>query len=160
MEKDMLTQLHPEDAFRLAASQSGKSANQICQEMGWQPTFARRIFSIEKFYPSFADIPKFCRVVGNTIVIDWLKANAMADKKLCPHKIQNCLDLAQDVLTLAESTGKLSTTAKEAILDGSIEHEEKIVIIKVLQKLLKEGAEMLHALKEMRNGAENARCSE
>ena len=64
------------EAFSLAARESGLPFPVICKRMSWSKSYGRRVFRNEKFYPSFADLPRWCAVVGNTIVLQWALARA------------------------------------------------------------------------------------
>lgn len=151
-----LGDLPPSDVFRLALQASGKGFAQVRKEMGWHESFAKRVLSDEKFYPSYVDLPRFCRVVGNTLVIQWLTVK-VHEEKPAPLQKGDCHYLSLETLALSEALGALAHTVKKAIADNTITDQERRTVIKKLRDLIGEGIAMLAVVKEAESKVQRCR---
>lgn len=124
-----LRALDPIDVFKLAMERSNKPAQVIAAELGCSVGSIRRTLSTDKYFPSFPDIPKFCAVVGNTLVIQWLNLRAM-DIEEPDHASVDCVELLNRVGELFTETGEVGFEVKEAIKDGKLEPHELRKVIK------------------------------
>jgi hypothetical protein len=70
-----LVGISPQAALRLALAFSKKTPEQIEQEMGWSKSVSARVFCSGNYFPAYRNIPKFCDVIGNNILILWLFKN-------------------------------------------------------------------------------------
>lgn len=62
-------------AFQMACALSRKSQDDIAAEMGWSISMSNRVFCNQDYWPTLASIPRFCQVVGNTILAQWIIEN-------------------------------------------------------------------------------------
>ncbi len=120
------------DAFRLALEFSGKSEKEVAAEMGWSFTNCHRVFSQEDYYASFQNIPKFCEVVGNNIIVLWLMVNVDNDLSKPAHEKVDCQVLLKDLGELFKETGDVGKEGAEAIKDAKLEPHELRKVIKEL----------------------------
>jgi len=63
------------DAIRLAKDQSGKTAEELADKLGISTAVMHRYLRQNEGYtPSMEMVPRLCAAFGNTVLIDWLKA--------------------------------------------------------------------------------------
>lgn len=123
-------------AFHLAIANTDKTQEEIMDQMGWTPTVMSRFLSFDGYLPSFSTIPKLCKVLGNTIIVDWLIANLeSAENK---HEPMDARDLLLAVATLAEKFGNVATECRSASLDDTITIAEAKRIIRKVKTLSQE----------------------
>lgn len=73
-----LTKLSFPAVMSLALAQSRKSRDDVASEMGWNPSMASRVFvESDNYWPQLPSVPRLCAVLGNTLILDWMRANAM-----------------------------------------------------------------------------------
>ncbi|MBI9109885.1 phage regulatory CII family protein [Maridesulfovibrio ferrireducens] len=133
--KESLLPLDALDAFKLALELSDKSKQEISHEMGWQDYHTNRIFSPEHYYCSYEDLPKFCAVVGNNIVIEWLAVKAENYEQPLSVEEIDCTALLFRVGQIFGETSDVGTEVQAAIKDGKLEPSELRRIIKELTQL-------------------------
>lgn len=124
MTKDISTALQNLDAidvFRLAIEQSGKTAPAIAEEMGLSVSYLKRVYSTEKFYPSFENLPAFCAAVGNTTVLSWLFAKAKESGVDASVQKVSCHDLMLRMTNLYVELGEAAKEMHKTVLDGEID---------------------------------------
>lgn len=138
--------LAPEDAFRLAIMRSDYPVKELCKRLGWTESFLRRVLSIEKYFPSYEDIPLFCAAVGNTIVIEWLMARSAAVAQNFPNVTPGLLQGA--VLDLSVELGDVAGRVRAAIEDGIITKQENRGILKDILELIGEAVELAGTLRD------------
>lgn len=124
-----LARLGPEDAFRLAIHKSKLPHSEICKAMNWSESFLRRVLSVEKYFPSFEDIPNFCKVIENDIPIRWLKAKYL-QSFVHEKKVATCESLKDSTLYLGKETGDIFAVIQESIADRHLDLNEIRTIIK------------------------------
>ena len=129
-----LASLAPEDAFRLAIFRSGLSPKEVAVDLGWTESFLRRVVTSEKYFPSFEDIPLFCQAVDNTLVIEWLQAKTAGSIQGTPPGV-TCGFLKDQVIELADKTGAVAGTVKEAVADNRLTKKELRDLIKTVLTL-------------------------
>lgn len=76
----------------------------------------------DTYSPSPALIPALCRVLENTILVDWL--NAQVEDLRPGLNIKTAADLTQAVMRATANTGDLNSETLKAITDGSISQQE------------------------------------
>ncbi|ADU61447.1 MAG: hypothetical protein KUA35_09240 [Pseudodesulfovibrio sp.] len=135
------------DAFKVAIMKSSKELPAVAREMGWSDSHTRRIFSTDRYFPSFEDIPKFCHVVGNTLVVQWLQAKAMTYG--LPQDVRNldCENLVWKIGELFAEVGDVGRKGQEAIADGQLEAHELREIINEVKDVLTAGMELVGDLR-------------
>lgn len=142
------------DAFRLAVQSSHLSVRDISRLMGWSESFARRVYSAEKFYPSFEDLPKFCAVTGNMVIIQWLMARA-AFYGLNPERQSvDCRALLLRVTGVFAEVGDVAGEARAAVQDDLLEPRELRRLLLALQTVLEDGCNLVADLRAQLQGQE------
>lgn len=148
MDSEQLLKIDALDAFRLALELSPKCLEEVAAEMGWEKFHSRRIFSPERYYPTYEDLPKFCDVVGNDLVLLWL--GAQADKALGKHVHESvdCPTLLRDAADLFKETSDVGKEASEAIKDDLLEAHELRRLIKELAQVQNKVFSMIGKLRQ------------
>ncbi|ABM29789.1 phage regulatory CII family protein [Nitratidesulfovibrio vulgaris] len=137
------------DAFKLAVEQSNRPVTEIAAELGWSESFMRRVFSTEKFFPSFADLPAFCAAVGNLTILHWLLARATfygIDEK---RQSVDCRSLLERVNSVFAEVGDVAHEARRAIADDRIDKAERHRLIGELSDVLEGCMALIADLREM-----------
>ena len=131
IDMQMLANLEPYDAFRLALEISGKSEKEVAENMGYEFSNCHRVFSTEDYYTSYEKLPRMCKVLGNNIIIMWLIAQA--DKALDEPSYEkvDCPALLKDAAELFKKTSAVGKEASEAIGDNKLEPHELRRVIKI-----------------------------
>ncbi|WP_457571528.1 phage regulatory CII family protein [Desulfovulcanus sp.] len=135
------------DAINMAVAKSGYSRDEIGALMGWTPAATKRIFSTDNYWPSLPTIPKLCSVLGNSILVDWLKVHT--DEYLQQIQIQN-LDapgLVKELGQLFKELGDVALEGNRAVEDGQITTREARRIIKELYDVANKAMEMIGGLR-------------
>ena len=145
------------EAFSLAARESGLPFPVICKRMSWSKTYGRRVFRNEKFYPSFADLPRWCAVVGNTIVLQWALARATTHGLEAQFDHVDCQALLLRITGMFADAGTVAARTREAVGDNLLEPHELRSVVKGLDALISGTLDLLgdlrHELKEANRGA-------
>lgn len=102
---DALAKMTPGGIMEMAVAMSGKTRAQIEVDLGWTKSRVTRICNPNAHYwPSLPDVPVFCNALGNTLLIDWLKARCDA------HSVEKLESASEDdtleVLRLMSSIGR------------------------------------------------------
>ncbi|MCJ2164632.1 MULTISPECIES: phage regulatory CII family protein [unclassified Pseudodesulfovibrio] len=147
MDTQSLANLDAIDAFKLAIESSGKDVPTITKEMEWSESHTRRIFSTEKYYPSVVDLPRFCHVVGNNLVLQWLQAKAMTYGLPTEDRNIDCENLVFRIGNLFAEVGDVGRKGQEAIADGKLEPHELRAVIDEVKDVLTEGMELVGDLR-------------
>lgn len=152
-EAPQLHHLDPADAFKLAVERSGLSLPEIAKTMGWSMAQVRRVFSAEKYYPSFTDLPRFCAVVGNTTIIQWLLARATFEGIDESHQDIDCNALLLRVTDIFAEVGDVAEEARRAASDNQLQEVELRRLIKELSDVLERGMALVGDLRHMERSA-------
>lgn len=144
-----LHHLDPIDAFKLAIETSDKDLPQIAKEMGWSQSLVRRVFSAEKFFPSVADIPRLCAVIGNQVIIHWLLARATFYGLDEAHQDLDCNALLRRVNDLFAEVGDVATEARESVKNNTLEPKECRRLIKEISHVLDKGMSLVSDLRAL-----------
>lgn len=147
MDTQGLANLDGIDAFKLAIEQSTKDLYNIAGEMGWSQSHTRRIFSTDKYFPSVVDIPKFCHVVGNNVILLWLQARVMTYGLPESARDIDCENLVWRIGKLFAEVGDVGRKGQDAIADGKLEAHELRAIIDEVKDVLTEGMELVGDLR-------------
>ncbi|BFR48759.1 phage regulatory CII family protein [Nitratidesulfovibrio sp. HK-II] len=142
------------DAFKLAVEQSGLPLPEIAKRMGWSMPQARRVFSAEKYFPSFPDLPRFCIAVGNLTVVHWLLAKATPDEQAQPHAPLDCASLLLRVADLFTEVGHVAEEACRAASDDRLQVTELRRLLKELADVLERGMALVGDLRQMERMAD------
>lgn len=141
--------LEPVDAFKLAIEQSGRSPADIAADLGWSEFFMRRVFSAEKFYPSYADLPAFCAAVGNLTILHWLMASATFHGIDQKHQSVDCNNLLVRVNGVFAEVGDVAQEARKAIADNKLDTRERRRLISELSDVLENCMALVGDLRSM-----------
>lgn len=146
-----LQNLDAVDVFRLAFEQSGKTAQEVADEMRVSLSYVKRVYSTEKFYPSFENLPAFCAAVGNTTVLSWLFAQATMHGVDNAARTISCHDLLVRMNTLYIEIGEAADETRKTILDGEIEQAECRRMINELHDVANCVMKLIRDLRAMMN---------
>lgn len=155
-ENMVLHKMNAPEAFALAASASGLTFAEICKGMRWSSSYGRRVFRNEKFYPSFEDLPRFCAVVKNTIVLQWALARAMTHGLEEAFDQVDCQGLLLRVTGMFADAGAVAERTRQAVADNLLQPHEIRRIVTGLDTLTEGALDLLgdlrHQLQEARRG--------
>lgn len=147
--RQSLVGLDAVDAFKLAWERSGKLLPQLVSEMGWSASHARRVFSTERYFPTYEDLPRFCNVVGNTVVVQWLQVQALNYGVNPEHQDVDCAALIKRTGELFGEMSDVGQEASEAIKDGKLEPIEMRRIIRELNDVVNRSIELIGDLRAL-----------
>ncbi len=133
---DALSRLDAVDAFKLACMESGKGLDAIAREMGWSLAHAKRIVSTARYFPTYEDLPRFCAVVGNRLVLEWLLVSARRLGVPSRHDALSCNGLIFRIGELFSEAGDVGQAGQEAIADQRLEPVELRRLIKELRDVV------------------------
>lgn len=149
-----LHKMNAPEAFSFAATISGLSFAEICAGMRWSKSFGRRVFRNEKFYPSFEDLPRFCAVVKNTIVLQWALARAVTHGLEEEFDQVDCQGLLLRVTGMFADAGVVASRTRQAVEDNLLQPQELRRIVSGLDALTDGVLDLLgdlrHQLQEAR----------
>jgi hypothetical protein len=130
------------EAMELAKMQSGKTNDQIAREisvlLGRETPFPASTiqgwFNLDReYWPSTSILPHLCRVLGNTILVQWLSAQVQGDSGCAPAptpgNILSCLP------SLVSDFGRVGQSVSIAIEDGGINPKEAREILDEVSRL-------------------------
>ncbi|WP_051176923.1 phage regulatory CII family protein [Halodesulfovibrio aestuarii] len=144
-----LHNLSPEDAFKLALERSGMTWQKLSKEMGWAESHTKRVFSLERYFPTYEDLPKFCSTVGNMVIINWLQVQAMQYGMEHKHADLDCQSLVFRISNLFGETSDVGQEAHKAVADGVLEPRELRRIIGELNDVVNTSLDMIADLREL-----------
>jgi len=114
-------------AFQLAVRMSGKPHHAIADAMGWSDSVASRLFNVgDDYWPSLASVPALCRVLGNTVLAEWIVA-ASGGLPGVAHPVGQPLGVLgtmQRVEAVAREVGDVLREAGAAMTDGKVDPVE------------------------------------
>ncbi|CAK7066213.1 MAG: hypothetical protein MEBIL_02146 [Bilophila sp.] len=142
-----LKNMSPKAVLRMAIAYSGKTNRQIQEEMGWSCSFSKKIFSSQEALPSFAQFPKLCTVLGNSILPQWVLQNMdMPMSKVTPMDPKALLEGMADMFDLM---GNFAKTGHETVKDWNISPEEAWSLLKRLRDFFELESLMFAQLEEV-----------
>lgn len=131
-----LTKIGFPSAMTMALMKSQKSRDEIAAEMGWPTARAQRFFNeSDPYWPSLPQIPRLCCTLGNTVIIQWMLANAQClglSEKAAP------LDPARFVLSMGylfQEMGQIAVRGGKAVATGEVGPDEARVLMRHLGRL-------------------------
>ena len=142
-----LANLDAIDAFKMTIEKSHKDLPTIAKEMDWSESYVRRVFSTENFYPSTVSLPKFCHVVGNNLILQWLQAKTMTYGLPEKDRDLDCENLVFRIGALFAEVGDVGRKGQDAIADGKLEPHELRAIIDEVKDVLTEGMDLVGDLR-------------
>jgi len=141
------------DAVNLAVIMSKMSKDDVGAAMGWQPGNADRIFGSGNYWMSLPSVPRFCAVVGNNVLIDWLHAQAHAGGVQHEFPALDCPELLTGMTQLMDDLGNVASEAQRAVASESIEKGEAARLVKRLLKLCTNTVHTIRGLRPIAGGA-------
>lgn len=143
---DALAKMTTGAIMEMAVAMSGKTRAQIEMDLGWTKSRVTRICNPNAHYwPSLPDVPIFCNALGNTLIIDWLRAR-------CDEKAMETIETASkndtlEVLQLLNSIGREMGDVHEAIQialedDGEVDEVEA-------RRIAREGYDVIRRWSEL-----------
>jgi len=110
-------------ALELAFAISGKHRRDVAEELGLGYEVIQRYLNpTDNYQPPLRHIPALCRVLGNTILLDW-QAAQLEDFKPC-EGVKTLQGLFRGVNALSCEVGDVHRAAKDAISDSVITPSE------------------------------------
>ena len=162
------------EALRYAKEQSGKTAEEIAGAFGAGTAVVTRYFrQADSYGPSLDKLPGLCKALGNTILVDWLRAQTQEtdDMPAAQSRAEVLTAVARATTALGEVSrllvetehGGIGQEQARAIRSGL---EDVKLACSVTQGMLDDLASSekseVHVLASCRGGSENAvvRCPE
>ncbi|WP_419787337.1 hypothetical protein [Pseudodesulfovibrio sp.] len=142
-ETKSLAGMDPADAFKQAFALSGLTEKQLMEKMGWKQDKTRRVFSAGRYFPSFDELPKFCIVVGNNIIIQWIQMNVLQGDRPIAYTSINCQNLFARIGELFAEVGDVGQRGQEVVADGEIDLKETRQLKKEVGEVVTKGIEMM-----------------
>jgi hypothetical protein len=140
------------DALHLAVRLSGKNIDEVGAAMGWNPGNTARIFGQESYWPTLPSLPRFCVVVGNNVLIDWLHAQAHAGGVQHEFPALNCPGLLTDMNHLTCDLGDVAKECERAVANRNIAAAEASRLIKRLLTLCTDTVHTIRGLRPIAGG--------
>lgn len=111
------------EALRYARMVSGKTLEDLAEATGWGMSQVKQYFDASgRYFPSLPRIPTLCEALGNTILLDWLKAQL---EQLEPSAtIRSGCDLLMKVAKVGAELGDVQRTTEKALGDGKLDCTE------------------------------------
>lgn len=128
-------------ALRMAVMMSGKTNDQIAKEMDWSPSVSARFFQSGDYHPPLDQLPRFCRVVGNTLIVDWITAQSQSPKS--SGSLMRPESLLRDMGGMLGDVSAFIKAGHESVEDGILVEQEVKRIIKAVRKILKRDLKVL-----------------
>lgn len=141
-----LAGMDPSDAFKQAFALSGLTQKQFMEKMDWKQDKTRRVFKTGRYFPSFDELPKFCIVVGNTIIIQWIQMNVLQGKTPIKHSSLNCQNLFARIGELFAEVGDVGQKGQEVVEDGQIDLGETRKMKKEVGDVMTKAIELMSDL--------------
>ena len=141
------------DAIKFAVMLSGLSQDEVGAAMNWKPGNYDRIFGSGNYWPSLPNIPKFCVIVGNNVLIDWLHAQAHAGGVQHAFPSLDCQGLLHDMTQLMRDLGDAAKECERAVANRQIEAAEATRLIKRLLSLCTDSVQTIRGLRPIAGGA-------
>ncbi|MFV0349222.1 MAG: phage regulatory CII family protein, partial [Halodesulfovibrio sp.] len=121
----------------------------IMREMGWSEYHAKRVFGTERYFPTFEDLPKFCNVAGNTIIVQWLQVHALLYGIEPKHQNVDCAELVKRIGDLFGEMSDVGQEASDSIRDGILEPKELRRIIRELNDVVSKSMTLIGDLRAL-----------
>ena len=139
-------------AMRMAIAYSHKTEDEIAAGMDWGAASASRFFSSGDYWPALPNIPRLCRVLGNTIILQWLMDNT--ETGVQPVKPLDAPAMLQSLGGLFGRMGAIAREGQDVLADNEIDAAEalkgvgRLEMLKRRELLTPPEVEELYGLKE------------
>lgn len=111
------------EALRYARMVSGKTLEDLAEITGWGMSQVKQYFdSSARYFPSLPRIPTLCEAMGNTILLDWLKAQLEEIEPAA--MIRSGCDLLMKVARVGAELGDVQRSTESALSDGRLDDTE------------------------------------
>jgi hypothetical protein len=147
MRHPSLVDLSLGDALHLALRLSGKTAEEVGAQMGWTPGNTSRIFGAENYWPTLPNIPKLCVVLGNYVLIDWIREQAEAGGLKHDFDALDSPRLLQEYGQLFRDLGDMAKAGEHALADGHINNCDAKTLIRKLYILCRDVVRIIRGLR-------------
>lgn len=135
------------DALHQATRLSGKTEDEVGAAMRWAPGNTARIYGQESYWPTLPNLPKLCVVLGNTVLLEWLQAQAEAGGVQHDFEELDCAALMLSFGKLFRDLGDVAKAGERAVADQHIDATEAKVLIR---KLLALSTTTVHTIRGLR----------
>ncbi len=147
MRHPSLVDLSLPDALHMAARISGKSHDEIGAAMGWSPGNTARIFGQENYWPTLPNLPALCVVLGNYVLIDWIREQAEAGGLKMEHAALDCEGLIMSFGQLFRDLGDVAREGERAVADRNINAPAAKTLIGKLYTLTRDTVRTIRGLR-------------
>jgi transcriptional regulator with XRE-family HTH domain len=144
-----LKKITAKQALSLAKQMSGKTNEELAEEMQQDPSTIKRYFHEHDttYYPSLLRLPRLCSALGNSLLLDWIQAQTDDQVPSVPISTDN--DLLRRINRLAGELGGVHRTVDDSVSGSDLEHFDA-------RRLLSELFEVEHQVKSLRRGLQEA----
>lgn len=142
-----LKDMSPKAALRMAIAYSGKTNRQIQEEMGWSNSFSKKIFSSQEALPSYAQFPKLCTVLGNSILPQWVLQNMST--KISRVSPMDAKTLLEGMAGMFDIMGDFAKEGHEIVKDWNVSPDEAWILLKRLRDFFELESLMFAQLEEV-----------
>lgn len=142
-----LKDMSPKAALRMAIAYSGKTNRQIQEEMGWSNSFSKKIFSSQEALPSYAQFPKLCTVLGNSILPQWVLQNMST--KISRVSPMDAKSLLEGMAGMFDIMGDFAKEGQEIVKDWNVSPDEAWILLKRLRDFFELESLMFAQLEEV-----------
>lgn len=134
------------EAKQLAKLTSGKTNEEIAEEIGVGHEHVAKHFREPKYNISAALLPKLCRALGNDIQIEWQCIQAGGHFSRVDRTKPEETDLAIQISQVCRESADVLQTYSQAMLDKSIDQDKRSRIDKELCDLIRKAEECREVL--------------
>lgn len=138
-------------ALRLSIALSNKSDEEVAAEMGWSKSVENRFFHNQNYWPSLPTLPRYCRVVGNSVLLQWVLDNVEAE--LAQVQPMTAPEMLRHLQELIKELAEVLAEGQTALADHVIHPQEARRIIRELTDLFRVGASMMARLQAVIDAA-------
>ena len=144
-----LKRLTAKQALGLAKGVAGRTNEELAEGMGQDVSTVRRYFNEndQNYYPSLFRIPRLCRALGNTILVDWVQVQLEEDTDT--PAITSDSDLLRRLNRLAGELGGVHRTVDDTLDGPGMDNLDP-------RRLLSELIEVEHQVRELRCSLQRA----
>lgn len=138
-------------AFGLAVSMSGKPDWEIAAGMSWSQSVASRVLNPgDDYWPTLPSLPQLCRVLGNTVLVDWL--SAQSETGVCTKPALPGMDvpaLLQRLRRILAETADVTATVGDVVSDGALDEKDARALLRELEHLVAAAAPAISGAREI-----------
>lgn len=138
-------------ALDLALGESGLTRDDVGHGMGWSVSKTSRVFSHDdNYWPNMPSIPQLCAILGNDVLLDWLRVNTnelrLGKHERVPRLSE--LELLRLLSQIGKEMGDVNDAVNNALAnDGIIDKQESRRIIRESYDVLSRYREVIVAMR-------------